>query len=68
MGVVKEHHWDLLREKAAAKINSQSQTVVEELRAWRARQAQEFLRLGSRPDGESFVVPRQTASRYSREA
>lgn len=33
-----------------------SETVVEELQAWRARQAQEFLRLGLRPDGNTFVV------------
>jgi integrase len=33
-----------------------STTVIEELRAWKARQAQEFLRLGARPDGDTFVV------------
>ena len=35
---------------------SLSPTVVEELKAWRATQAQEFLRLGLRPDGDTFVV------------
>lgn len=35
-----------------------SATVVEELKAWRARQAQEFLRLGMRPTGDTFVVTR----------
>lgn len=33
-----------------------SSTVVAELKAHRARQAEEQLRLGLRPDGESFVV------------
>ena len=33
-----------------------SATVLDELKAWRAIQAQEFLRLGTRPDGRSFVV------------
>src|SRR5262249_15110930 len=33
-----------------------SETVVDELKAWRVKQAQEFLKLGLRPDGESFVV------------
>lgn len=33
-----------------------SATVVAELRAHRARQAEEQLRLGLRPDGDSFVV------------
>jgi integrase len=33
-----------------------SETVVEELRAWRLMQAQEFLRLGARPDDQTFVV------------
>jgi integrase len=36
-----------------------SGTVVEELRAWRLRQAQEFLRIGSRPADDSFVVTRE---------
>lgn len=35
-----------------------SSTVVEELKTWRALQAQEFLRLGSRPDKDTFVVTR----------
>jgi integrase len=30
-------------------------TVVEELKAWRTQQAQELLRLGIRPDGNTFV-------------
>ena len=33
-----------------------SATVIEELRAWRLRQAEELLRVGVRPDGETFVV------------
>lgn len=33
-----------------------SSTVVEELSAWRAKQAQEFLRLGTRPTDETFDV------------
>lgn len=33
--------------------------VAEELRAWRARQAQELLRLGIRLDGETFVCARE---------
>jgi integrase len=33
-----------------------SETVVEELKAWRLRQAEELLRVGVRPDGETFVV------------
>jgi integrase len=32
-----------------------SATVVEELKAWRTQQAQELLRLGIRPDGNTFV-------------
>jgi integrase len=39
-----------------------SATVVEELKAWRLRQAEEFLRLGTRPDGETFVVTRADSS------
>jgi len=35
---------------------SLSETVVGELRAWKLRQAQEFLRLGIRPDKQTFVV------------
>jgi integrase len=33
-----------------------SATLIEELRAWRLRQAEELLRVGVRPDGETFVV------------
>ena len=33
-----------------------SATVIEELKAWRVRQAQELLKLGIRPDGDTFVV------------
>ena len=33
-----------------------SATVIEELKAWRVRQAQELLRIGVRHDGETFVV------------
>jgi len=32
------------------------ESVVEELSAWRVKQAEEFLRLGIRPDGDTFVV------------
>jgi len=39
-----------------ARTVSLSRTVVEELKAHRARQAEEQLRLGLRPDGNSFVV------------
>jgi integrase len=39
-----------------------SDTVIEELKAWRVRQAQEFLRLGLRPDGDSFVVTQADGS------
>lgn len=39
-----------------------SATVVEELKAWRLRQAEEFLRLGTRPDGETFVVTQADSS------
>jgi integrase len=35
-----------------------SETVVQELKAWRTKQAQEFLKLGTRPDGQTFVVTR----------
>jgi integrase len=37
---------------------SLSATVIDELKAWRVAQAQEFLRLGMRPDGKTFVVTR----------
>jgi integrase len=33
-----------------------SGTVIHELKSWRARQAQELLKLGMRPDGDTFVV------------
>ena len=33
-----------------------SDTVLQELKAWRVKQAQELLQLGVRPDGETFVV------------
>lgn len=33
--------------------------VVEELRAWRVRQAQELLRLGVRPSPDTFIVTRE---------
>jgi integrase len=33
-------------------------TVLEELKAWRLAQAQEFLRLGARPGADTFVVTR----------
>ena len=33
-----------------------SATVIEELKVWRLKQAEELLRLGMRPDGETFVV------------
>jgi integrase len=39
-----------------------SATVIEELKAWRVRQAQELLRIGSRPDGNTFVVTKADGS------
>ena len=33
-----------------------SKTVLQELKVWRVQQAEEFLRLGIRPDGQTFVV------------
>ena len=39
-----------------ARVVSLSSTVITELRAHRARQAEEQLRLGLRPNGDSFVV------------
>jgi integrase len=33
-----------------------SETVAQELKAWRVKQAEELLRLGIRPDGDTFVV------------
>jgi Phage integrase family len=37
-------------------------TVIEELRTWRRRQAEELLRIGLRPDGETFVVTQSDGS------
>jgi integrase len=37
-----------------------SATVVEELSAWHVKQAQEFLRLGIRPNGDTFLVTQET--------
>jgi integrase len=39
-----------------------SATVIGELNAWRIRQVEEFLRLGVRPDGETFVVTQADGS------
>jgi integrase len=39
-----------------------SETVVEELKAWRVRQAEELLRIGMRPDGDTFVVTQTDGS------
>jgi integrase len=39
-------------------------TLVEELRAWKFRQAQEFLRLGVRPDNDTRVVTQADGSGY----
>ena len=36
--------------------------LIEELKAWRVRQAQEFLRLGMRPDGNTRVVTKADGS------
>jgi integrase len=36
--------------------------LIDELKAWRVRQAQELLRLGSRPNGETRVVTRADGS------
>lgn len=36
--------------------------LIEELRAWRIRQAQEFFRLGIRPDGEALVITQADGS------
>ena len=36
--------------------------LIEELKAWRVRQAQEFLRLGMRPDGNTRVVTQADGS------
>jgi integrase len=33
--------------------------VVDELRKWKVRQAEEFLRLGARPDKSTFVVTKE---------
>ncbi|MFC3207402.1 tyrosine-type recombinase/integrase [Aquamicrobium soli] len=45
-----------------ARTVSLSSTVVAELKAHRARQAEEQLRLGLRPDGDSFVVAQADGS------
>jgi integrase len=39
-----------------------STTVLDELKAWRLKQAQEFLQLGVRPDGDTFVVTKADGS------
>ena len=39
-----------------------SETVVEELKAWRLKQAEELLRVGVRPDGDTFVVTQTDGS------
>lgn len=39
-----------------ARIVSLSATAINELKAWKSAQAQEFLRFGDRPDAETFVV------------
>lgn len=36
--------------------------LMEELKAWRARQAQEFLRIGMRPNGSTRIVTKADAS------
>ena len=41
-----------------------SSTVIEELKAWRTQQAQEFLRLGVRPDGDTFVCTQADGRPY----
>lgn len=33
-----------------------SETVIEALKGWRIRQAEELLRVGQRPDGDTFVI------------
>jgi len=33
-----------------------SETVVDELKAWHLKQAEELLKVGKRPDGDTFVV------------
>ncbi|MGZ4987001.1 MAG: tyrosine-type recombinase/integrase [Limisphaerales bacterium] len=38
------------------------ETVIEELSAWRLKQAEELLRVGVRPDGETFVVTQTDGS------
>ena len=37
-------------------------TVIEELKAWRLRQAEELLRIGKRPDSDTFVVTQTDGS------
>ena len=39
-----------------------SATALEALKSWRAQQAQEFLKLGARPDGDTFVVTQADGS------
>jgi integrase len=39
-----------------------SATVIEELKAWRLKQAEELLRLGARPGSETFVVTQTDGS------
>lgn len=39
-----------------------SETVIEELNAWRLKQAEELLRIGMRPDGDTFVVTQTDGS------
>ena len=39
-----------------------SETVVEELKVWRLKQAEELLRVGKRPDGDTFVVTQADGS------
>ena len=38
--------------------------LVEELKAWKLRQAEEFLRLGMRPDNDTHVVTQADGSSY----
>jgi len=39
-----------------------SATVIEELKEWRLKQAEELLRVGRRPDGDTFVVSQADGS------
>jgi len=36
--------------------------LIEELKAWRAQQAQEFLRLGMRPDSDTRIVTKSVGA------